>query len=270
MPFRIYINSYILGNYTGGHTNSFNGTNLGISEEPLKYLNEGQYNTHIGIGTQYSITNNVETTLLGYATGGSDLSVVVGAYSSTEGVGNTYIGTSVEDSNSGGYNQTVIGFNSESTGNSNSIRLGNSDIQQVECEIGLTTPSDIRIKKNIQDNNLGLEFISKLRPVRYQKVNPEDYPEKLLENRFKRDKNRATRPEDDLKLYDGLVAQEVEQTLKDLNINWSGHNINPSNSKQSIDYATLTIPLINSIKTLKNQIKELTKRVEELEKLIPL
>ena len=41
MPFRININSYILGNYTGGDTNSFNGTNLGISEEPLKYLNEG-------------------------------------------------------------------------------------------------------------------------------------------------------------------------------------------------------------------------------------
>lgn len=269
MPFRININSYILGNYNTGDENSFidiNGTNIGISLYPLRYLNGGQYNTHIGVGTEYFITEQFETTLVGSESHGSDQSVVLGAHSYTKGVGNTYIGTSVQDSNSGGNNKTVIGFDSECTGNSNSIRLGNSDIQELECEVALTTPSDIRIKKNIQDNNLGIEFISKLRPVSYQKINPEDYPEKLLEKRFKRDKNRATRPEDDLKLYDGLIAQEVEQTLKDLDIYWSGHNINPSNSKQSIDYARLTIPLINSIKTLKNQIEQLTKRVEELEK----
>ena len=73
------------------------------------------------------------------------LSVVVGAYSGTYGVGNTFIGTSIEDGNGNGNNQTVIGFNSESTGNSNSIRLGNSEIQELECEVPLTTPSDIII-----------------------------------------------------------------------------------------------------------------------------
>jgi hypothetical protein len=268
MSFRITKNtkSYILGNYTGDTNSSIVGTNIGVSPNPLKFLDGGQFNTNIGVGTEYSITNNSETTLVGYASSGRDLSVVVGAYSYTNGFGNTFIGTSVQDSNSGvGNNQTVIGFNSESAGTSHSIRLGNADITLLECEVGLTATSDIRIKKNIQDNKLGLEFISRLRPVRYQKVNPKDYPKELLEKRFTRDKNKADRPEDDLQVYDGLIAQEVEQTLKDLDIQWSGHHINPANSKQSLDYATLTIPLINSIKTLKSQIEQLTQRIEQLE-----
>lgn len=269
MPFEITknTNSYILGNYTGDTNSSIVGTNIGVSPNPLKFLDGGKYNTHIGVLTEYSITNNFETTLVGYASNGRNGSVVVGAYSGTNGFGNTYIGTSVADSNfwGGGNNQTVIGFNSESTGTSNSIRLGNTDITLLECEVGLSAPSDIRIKKNIQDNNLGLEFISRLRPVRYQKVNPKDYPKELLEKRFTRDKNKADRPEDDLQVYDGLIAQEVEQTLKDLDVQWSGHHINPANSKQSLDYATLTIPLINSIKTLKSQIEQLTQRIEQLE-----
>ena len=267
MPFGITknTNSYILGNYTGDTNSAISGTNIGVSPNPLKFLDGGQYNTHIGGDTEYSITNNFETTLLGYASSGRNFSVVVGAFSYTNGVGNTYIGTSVGDSNSGGgYNQTVIGFDSEATGNSNSIRLGNADITLLECEAPLTVTSDIRIKKNIQDNNLGLEFISRLRPVRYQKVNPKDYPKELLEKRFTRDKNKADRPEDNLEVYDGLIAQEVEQTLKDLDVQWSGHNVNPANSKQSLDYATLTIPLINSIKTLKSQIEQLTQRIENL------
>ncbi len=260
-------NSYILGNYTGDSTSNVNiiGTNIGVSEYPLKYLDGGQYNTHIGVGTEISITNNNERTLVGYGATGGNNSVVVGAFSGTNGYDNTFIGTSVQDGNPVGNNQTVIGFNSESTGTSNSIRLGNTNITLLECAAPLTVTSDIRIKKNIQDNNLGLEFISRLRPVRYQKVNPKDYPTELLEKRFTRDKNKADRPEDDLQVYDGLIAQEVEQTLKDLDVQWSGHHINPTNSKQSLDYATLTIPLINSIKTLKSQIEQLTQRIEQLE-----
>lgn len=258
--------SYLLGNYTGDTNSSIIGTNIGVSPHPLKNLTVGQFNTHIGVGTENTINNNYETTLVGYASYGNNASVIVGAQSGTNGLGNTFIGTSIGDSTAtGGINQTVIGYDSESTGVNSSIRLGNSDITLLECAAPLTVTSDVRIKQNIQDNNLGLEFISQLRPVTYQKVNPQDYPEELLEKRFTREHNKADRPENDLQVYDGLIAQEVEQTLTDLDVQWSGHHTNPTNSKQSIDYTILTIPLINSIKTLKSQIETLTQRIEALE-----
>ena len=75
--------------------------------------------------------------------------------------------------------------------------------------------SDSRIKKNITDSDLGLDFINKLRPIKYNFVNPADWPEPLLENRFKGD-NPDSRPKDNTSIYDGLIAQEVEEALKQL------------------------------------------------------
>lgn len=51
-------NSYILGNYTGDTNSSIIGTNVGLSANPLKFLDGGNFNTHIGVGTEYSITTN--------------------------------------------------------------------------------------------------------------------------------------------------------------------------------------------------------------------
>ena len=37
----------------------------------------------------------------------------------------------------------------------------------------------IRIKKNIIDNDLGLDFINDLRPRKFNKVNPAEYPDEI-------------------------------------------------------------------------------------------
>ena len=77
-------------------------------------------------------------------------------------------------------------------------------------------------QNNIKDGDLGLDFITKLRTVKYNMVNPTDYPEELLEKRFKGE-TPDKRPEDNSRVYDGLIAQEVEETLKKMNKTWSGH-----------------------------------------------
>ena len=102
-------------------------------------------------------------------------------------------------------------------------------------------------------------------------VNPADYPEELLEKRFKGE-TPDKRPEDNSRVYDGLIAQEVEETLKKMNKTWSGHNIGGGKGKQqSLAYSSLTMPLIkavqqmnirlvsqeNDINLLKTQIAEL-------------
>ena len=269
MPFGIFRNtkSYTLGNYTEQEPPkqfaAVINTNIGVSENPLFNLDGGTYNTHIGVNSEIPITINSATTLVGYQAAGRDNSVIIGAFSDSSGNGNTFIGKGVTQG-AEAENQTAIGFNAQASGVANSIQLGNADINSLTCNSALVATSDIRVKENIQDNNLGLEFISRLRPVTYTKKNPQDYPVEILEKRFTRDENRADRPADNLRVYDGLIAQEVEETLKDLDVNWSGHNIS-IDSKQGIEYSTLTIPLINCIKTLKTQIEELTERIEQLE-----
>jgi trimeric autotransporter adhesin len=95
-------------------------------------------------------------------------------------------------------NEIVIGEATTGKG-SNTAIIGNASITKVYIGTtastptmnagGYIVPSDRRLKKDIQDSDLGLDFIEKLRPVSY---------------RFKKG-NTALR-------Y-GFIAQEIEQVL---------------------------------------------------------
>jgi hypothetical protein len=170
---------------------------------------------------------------------------------------NTTIGFSTDVFSDNFTNATAIGYEAIVTA-SNTIRLGNGSVGFIEGQVAFTVSSDKRIKNNIKDSDLGLDFITKLRPVKYNMVNPADYPEELLEKRFKGE-TPDKRPEDNSRVYDGLIAQEVEETLKKMNKTWSGHNIGGGEGKQqSLAYSSLTMPLIKAV-------QELTTRLETVE-----
>ena len=169
---------------------------------------------------------------------------------------NVIIGKDADASANNASNQIVIGQGATGTGD-NEIALGNTSITAIKCQVSsITAYSDKRIKRDIKENTLGLDFITRLNPVKYKKINPADYPEEILENRFKKDEPDE-RPEDDENEYDGLIAQEVEQTLNDIGKTWSGHSINESDGKQGVQYGALTVPLINAVKELSNENNEL-------------
>ena len=121
--------------------------------------------------------------------------------------------------------------------------------------------SDSRIKKNITDSDLGLDFINKLRPIKYNFVNPADWPEPLLENRFKGD-NPDSRPKDNTSICDGLIAQEVEEALKQLGKTWSGHNVTEHNGRQGLAYGSLTVPLIKAVQELTYKLTAMEARLD--------
>ena len=106
-------------------------------------------------------------------------------------------------------------------------------------------------------------------------VNVADYPEELLESRFKGD-TPDQRPESNPCEYSGLVAQEVEELLNKLNQTWSGHHISTGKgNKQSLSYATFTMPLIKSVQQMndrliaqENNITQLNIQIAELFKII--
>jgi hypothetical protein len=179
----------------------------------------------------------------------------------TTGDQNVLIGYNTAASVNTATNQIVIGAGASGTGN-NQIALGNTSISSIKGQVDFAAYSDVRIKKDISNSNLGLAFINKLRPVKYRFKNPADYPSAILETRFS--ERNEPRPVDNEKIYDGLIAQEVKAVMDELGIVWSGWSANESDGKQGLQYGSLTVPLIKAVQEQQNQIEDLKMKYEEL------
>jgi len=88
----------------------------------------------------------------------------------TTGSNNTVVGQGAAITLTTGGNNIVIGSNSQvaAAGTSNSITLGNSSNNVLRCAVtSITSLSDARDKKEVEDLNVGLDFIDGLRPVKF-------------------------------------------------------------------------------------------------------
>jgi len=88
----------------------------------------------------------------------------------TTGSNNTVVGQGAAFSLTTGGNNIVIGSNAQvsTATTSNSITLGNSSNNVLRCAVtSITSLSDARDKKLVEDLNVGLEFIDGLRPVKF-------------------------------------------------------------------------------------------------------
>lgn len=178
---------------------------------------------------------------------------------------NTVVGTSSAYSSGNAYahsNTTVLGAGTTATGD-NQVVLGDTNVTSLKCNVTtITSLSDERTKENIKDSTLGLEFINELKTKTFNKKNPADWEEGILEERY-RDKNdeEYKRPSDNPATYTGLIAQEVKGVLDKLNISeWDGWNEEP-NGIQRLGYGALIMPLIKAVQELSAQVEELKNKV---------
>ena len=115
------------------------------------------------------------------------------------------------------------------------------DVNGAVNATGFVTVSDKRLKEDIKESKLGLDFIKDLKPVSY-KMKGED------------------------KTKEGLLAQDVEKSLNKLNINKEEVSlINHYNDKYSLSYMELIGPLIKSVQELSKQNNEISKKISNLE-----
>jgi len=269
---------------TTGSSNTANGY-------AALYLNTTGYsNTAIGATALYTNTTGLNNTAMGYealyANTGSD-NVAIGAaalYRSTTGSNNTANGMNALDNDTTGSNNTALGqgaLNTVTTGSDN-IGIGvNVSLQAVtdnnEIVIGynisgrgtgtatsqynFATPSDRRLKTDIKDSDLGLDFVEKLHPVSF---------------RMKGSGNPHVN-------Y-GFIAQEVEQALAGRDANMIGR-AGDKIKTYSLIYTDLIAPVVKAIQelaakfntlearmdkvnSLEKEIKAQQKEIEELEKKI--
>jgi len=83
---------------------------------------------------------------------------------------NTFVGDNSGSNLTAGTNNTAIGYNAKpaTATTSNSITLGNSSNTILRCAVtSITSLSDARDKKEVEDLNVGLDFIDGLRPVKF-------------------------------------------------------------------------------------------------------
>ncbi|MDH5548070.1 MAG: tail fiber domain-containing protein [Gammaproteobacteria bacterium] len=125
----------LLSNTTGGYNTAFGAT-------ALRTNSTGSSNTAIGHGALYTVNSDY----------------------------NTAVGFNAGLATATGTNNTSIGYNANpsSSSASNEVTLGNSSVTAIRAQVTtITALSDRRDKTNIRDLNLGLGFVSKLRPVRF-------------------------------------------------------------------------------------------------------
>ncbi len=242
-----------IGYNAAGSGTSGNGVAIGFESSNLSLGN----NTAVGYQALKNTTKGNSTAighqaLLNNSTGFVNVAIGYGAgVSSTTGSSNTFIGSSSGSNVTTGSNNIAIGDNAQvpTATASNQIRLGNTSINYAGVQVAWTITSDKRYKSNIQNSNLGLDFIKKLRPVSYTRLN---------------DSTKKTE-------Y-GFIAQELEQVLNTSGAANSGIINKDDAGMYSVRYNDLISPLVKAVqeqqKLIETQKEDNDKLKKQLEFLM--
>ncbi len=304
---------------------------IGIGEDVLRY-SSGHFNVALGHNAMYSNTIGATNVALGYGalrlnTSGS-CNIALGEHvlgSNTTGYGNIALGKNALYRNkSGSYNVALgyqalentadagnenvaigyralqgsnfsniigIGSNTQVTG-ANQAQIGNSNVT-VYCYGAVQNRSDKRDKTDIQDTELGLNFLLKLKPREFRWDYREDYIKteemekelKILEETKIEEAEKTKKREEILKKYSlenvikdgkqkgwrfhqGFIAQEVFETMRELGVDFGGyqdHSINGGRDVLSLGYEEFIPILVKGLQEQQEEIKELKSRIEKLE-----
>lgn len=286
--------------------------NTAVGFEALE-VNIGSYNTAVGyvaldsntsangnsaFGNQALSTNRTgsNNTSMGYrsmldnSTGSSNVAVGYHALqNNTTASGNVAIGVNTLTTNTTGYSNTAVGsnagaasaifYNTTALGagaapnSPNQVRLGNASVSVIGGYSNWSNFSDGRLKTNIQENVVGLEFIKKLRPVSY------NYDMDAIARFEKTPDSLRLRGAERLKAQEvqtGFIAQEVEAAAQEVGFNFHGI-VKPygANGTYALRYAEFVVPLVKAmqeqqdiIEAQQEELNALRKEIEAIKTLL--
>ena len=221
--------------------------NVSIGNSTLESLDgygsstNAKFNTAVGDLAGYGFYTGTNSVFIGYRSGyytaNCDTVTMVGAYS---GGGDAFnLGS--------GSNNTMLGYQASWSVKtvSNEITLGNSSIATLRCQAtSITSLSDARDKKDIQDLSTGLDFVNKLRPVEF--------------NWNMRDGSKVDVPDV------GFIAQELKQAQEDEGKILPGLVYETNPEKLEASYGKLIPTLVKSIQELSAQVKDLQEQIKQI------
>ncbi len=237
------------------YANTYGISNAAFGNEALVANIDGDYNTAIG-----------DQALLLNATGNYNVACGLAALqSNVSGSNNTACGYGAFYGGASYTNSTAIG-NQANISASNQVRLGNLNTTSIGGYANWTNVSDIRFKKQVQDMNVGLDFIMKLRPVTYHlDMDAIASFNKIPDSLRIRESEQLKSQE----LQSGFIAQEVEQAAKELGYDFSGVD-KPKNNDDSygLRYAEFVVPLVKGMQEQQQMIERQNKTIDEMKIII--
>jgi hypothetical protein len=249
---------------SAGYGNTIGNDNICIGYKAGYNNLAGNGNIFIGNSTAEFSLNGTENTIIGFSAGinaGSSVNNVIVGSQAGYGAGNnaTFVGSSTGTTSSSYNNNTALGYGARVDA-SNKVRVGNTSVTSIGGQVGWSSYSDERIKKNIQDNVPGLAFIKHLRTVTYQvDVKKED---QLLGSTGKEEGWAGKYDIEKIK-FTGFLAQQVEAAAKAINYEFSG--IDNTGQIMGLRYAEFVVPLVKAVQELSADNEAKDARIEALE-----
>ena len=282
---------------TTGYNNTASGANALFSNV------DGNNNTASGLNALSSNTTGSNNTasganaLFSNVDGNNNTASGENAlYYNTDGSYNTASGENALSSNAGFSNTGGFGYDAQVSA-SNQIQIGNSETTTYAYG-AVQDRSDRRDKTEIQDTELGLDFVKSLRPVDFKWDMREDYRQeapvpvmKPVALKYDATEEEKTKYDQDLSAYNsyvaakdkwledvklanithdgsksrnrfhhGLIAQEVRDLLQSKGIDFGGFQDHKVNGGDDV----LSIGYVELIAPLIKAVQELSAEIEEL------
>jgi len=203
--------------FSAGETMTTAVQNTCIGNKAGEAITTGDNNTCVGNIAGDAVTTASGGVFIGKAAGGSvttgSSNVCIGVDCGdtlTTGNTNILIGNTARPSASGGANQIAMGVVATCVGDNN-FTFGNqsTDSNIAFGATSITAPSDIRLKEDIQDETIGLDFLNDLRPVTFIWKKEKDIPTEM--KAYKENSEARTM---NGKYNHGFIAQEVKATIE--------------------------------------------------------
>jgi hypothetical protein len=237
------------------YSNSTGANNTAVGYQALNSSTAGN-NTAVGYQALTAATNSTFNAAFGYqagnaiTTGGQNtiLGAVAGRIIATGG-NNTYIGVNSTASGAAATNEIVICTDTTTGKGSNTGFIApapsaSGGMYQGNNSAAWSVTSDQRLKKNIVDNNVGLDAINAIQVRNFEYRLPEEVDPELS-------------PGDAIAktgVQLGVIAQELQAVLPDC-------VRQESTGVLSVDSDSLTWHMINAIKQLSTRVAELEAKV---------
>ena len=228
--------------YQSMYTNTTGYDCVAVGYKALFSHTTGDSCVAIGSAALQSLTAGRNNTAIGYQSGYYSTALTTGAQ-------NILLGAYTRTSSATATYQYVIGYDISGQADNN-VTIGSQSgkiYNSFTANATWTQTSDGRLKKNIQNETLGLSFINRLRPVKYEwKASNELEPENPL---YSEENNRATGV-----TMHGLIAQEVKAALDAEGVDtFAGWDMGPDGI-QAISREMFVSPLIKAIQELKTLV----------------
>ncbi len=254
---------------TTGQGNIANGNGVLFDNTTGNYntasgLNALTMNTTGSFNTAYGPNALGDNTTGSYNTASGNLALV----GNSTGIFNTGLGYYTYITAGNLYNAMVLGANAIVNA-SDKVQVGNSNVTVIGGQVGWSTFSDGRFKKNIKQNVPGLEFINKLNPVTYTlEIKKFDQFLGKKDSMINSKESQEGYAVGEKKIRTGFIAQEVEKTAQEIGYDFDGLN-HPQNEKDnySLVYADFVPSLVKAVQELSKENEELKNENIESKKI---